>query len=119
MTKKQIAAQILQAENTLKELREKLNRPKPIESFKLGDVFNCGANVPLIVAKIWNGDSLYHVIGNDSGGRNYLRAYSDCENGFSESQMLDYLNKKVESGWKYVGNISEQFDNLVREMLEK
>jgi len=34
--------------------------------------------------------------------------------GMSHEQMLDYLNKKIENGWRYVGNISADFDSAVR-----
>lgn len=118
MTKEQIAAAILETEKTLANLRKKLEEPEKLESFKTGDVFSAQNNVSIIVAELWSeSENKYHVIGNDRSGSGYLRSYSDCYNGLSKTEMQNYLNKKVESGWKYVGNISEKFDEIVREMI--
>ena len=116
MTKQQIAAQIKETEQKLANLREQLEKPEKITDFKLGDVYFRGV-VPIIVAEIWGSNQgLYHVIGNDYGCGNYLRAYSDCRKGLNHEQMLDYLNKKIENGWQYVGNISADFDAAVRKV---
>jgi len=118
MTKEQIAAAILETEKTLANLREKLKEPEKLESFKTGDLFDCESDVPIIVAELWSdGENKFHVIGNDRGCNDYLRVYSDCRNGLSKTEMQNYLDEKIQSGWKYVGNISEKFDSIVREMI--
>lgn len=120
MTKEQISAAILETEKTLANLRKKLEEPEKLESFKTGDVFSARNNISIIVAEIYDSNGpKYHVIGcNDCRG-GYLRPYSDFDvrGGVDKKKMLDYLNQKIQNGWKYVGNISEKFDEIVREMI--
>lgn len=118
MNKQQIAAAILETEKTLANLRAKLNQSKQLTSFKTGDVFNCKGNVPIIVAEIHNdAGNKYHIIGNDQSNENFMRPYNDCKDGVGKKEMLDYLNDRIENDWLYVGNLSEKFDSIVREMI--
>lgn len=120
MTKKQIAAAILETEKTLANLRKKLEEPEKLESFKTGDVFSAQNNVSIIVAEIFDSNGpKYHVIWCDDGRGGYLRPYYDFDvrGGADKKKMLDYLNQKIQNGWKYIGNISEKFDEAVREMI--
>lgn len=122
MTKQQISAAILETEKTLANLRKKLEEPEKLESFKTGDVFSAWGNVLIIVVEIFDSNGpKYHIIGYDDGRGGYLRPYSDFDvrGGADKKKMLDYLNRKITSGWKYVGNISEKFDEAVREMIGK
>lgn len=120
MTKSAISAAILEAENTLAKLREKLNEKEKITDFQTGDVFNNSSDVPLVVVeRCRTHGNLFFVIGNDNSGTNYLRAYSDCRDGLTRNQMIDYLNEKLDSGWKYVGNIGAAFDEAMRNLIRQ
>jgi len=115
MNKEQIVSQIKETEEKLAALRRELKKPEKVIDFKVGDMYNCPANVPLIVMETWG--ERYFIAGNDCCNKEYLGAYYDIKNPITREKMIDYLNDRVESGWKYIGNISESFDKIVKEMM--
>lgn len=124
MDKQKIISAILEAEKTLESLRQKLNepeKPQPLASFKVGDVFlsKRGTTPIIVMEKLVSVDKFYHLCGKDSHNKGYLSSYSDCGKGFTFEQMLDYLNERIKNDWQLIGNISEKFDLMIKEMMNK